>query len=252
MKHKVSPDLENLLVPIEQLQTLPGNPRKGNTDAIAASYEEFGQVKPLVAVDNEDGTGTVIAGNHQLEAAKKLGWTHIAVLHVPFDHDKAIAFALADNRTSDLGEDDQSLLHDMLMSVVDEMPTFFEELGWDDFEIATIESPTSAEGVSTGANDGWSPPTLVNEPRLPETADEETMKSLVTQGSTATNSAGAKTVIQYTMVFNDAEQQSDWYAFLRYLKSNPDYADLPTTASQVAAFVKRNITLPDLESKSDS
>ena len=243
MKHKVSPDLENLLIPVEQLKALPGNPRKGNIDAIAASYEEFGQVKPIVAVDNEDGTGTIIAGNHQLEAAKKLGWTHIAVLYVPFDHDKAIAFALADNRTSDLGETDQTLLHDMLMSVVDEMPGFFEELGWDDFEIATIESPTATEGISTGANDGWTPPTL--EPVIPKTADEETMKSLVTQGATATNSAGAKTIIQYTMVFNDAEQQSDWYAFLRYLKGNPDYTDLPTTASQVTAFIKRNITLSE-------
>jgi hypothetical protein len=241
MKHKVSPDLENLLIPLEELETLPGNPRKGNITAIAASYEEFGQVKPIVAVKNEDGTGTVIAGNHQLAAAKQLGWTHIAVLHVPFDHDKAIAFALADNRTSDLGEDYQGLLHEMLMSVVDEMPQFFEELGWDDFEIATIESPTATEGISTGANDGWTPPTL--EPVVPETADEETLKSLVTQGATATNSAGAKAVIQYTMVFNDAEQQSEWYAFLRYLKSNPTYSDLPTTASQITAFIKQNITI---------
>ena len=117
MNHGVSADLENLLVPIEQLETLPNNPRKGNVSAIAASYKEFGQVKPIVAVANDDGTSTVIAGNHQLAAAKQLGWSHLAVLIVPFDHDKAIAFALADNRTSELGEDNQELLHDVLLFV---------------------------------------------------------------------------------------------------------------------------------------
>ncbi len=251
MIHQTSPDLENLLVPIEDLKTLPGNPRKGNIDAIAASYKEFGQVKPIVAVADEDGTSTVIAGNHQLAAAKKLGWTHIAVLNVPFDHDKAIAFALADNRTSDLGEEDEGLLHEMLLSVVEEMPQFFEELGWDDFEIATIEPPLlPLEGG--GSNDGWTPPTLTTEPERPTVppavVDEETMDSIVTQGATATGSAGARTVVQYTLVFNDAEQQSSWYEFIRYLKAHPTYSELPTTASQVIEFIKKQTAIEGLES----
>ena len=243
MNHKVSPDLQNLLTPIEDLKTLPKNPRKGNIEAITASYNEFGQVKPIVAVEDEDGTSTVIAGNHLLEAAKKLGWTHMAVLNVPFDHEKAIAYALADNRTSDLGTEDSGLLHEMLLSVVEDMPQFFEELGWDDFEIATIEVPEITT-IET-SNDGWTPPVIEPPVAPPATADEETMKSLVTQGATTTGSAGAKTVIQYTLVFNDPEQQSDWYNFLRYLKSHPDYAELSTTASQVNAFIKRHISPTD-------
>jgi len=238
MKHQVSKDLEHLLVPIEQLETLPGNPRKGNITAIAASYKEFGQVKPIVAVNGENDMGTVIAGNHQLAAAKQLGWTHIAVLHVPFDHDKAIAFALADNRTSDLGEDDQGLLHEMLMSVVDEMPEFFEGLGWDDFEIAAIETPSAGASSAVVANDGWTAPIMV-EP------DPETTQSLVTQGATATRSAGAKTNIQYTLVFNDAEQQAAWYSFLRYLKAHPDFSTLPTTSAQVVAFLGKHVSQTD-------
>ena len=79
--------------------------------------------------------------------------------------------------------------------------------------------------------------------QLPGTvADEDTMKSLITQGATVTNSAGAKTNIQYTLVFNDAEQQSKWYAFLRYLKSHPDFAGLPTTSAQVIAFLGRHVS----------
>tara|TARA_Y100000296_G_scaffold87065_1_gene129569 strand:- start:1510 stop:2256 length:747 start_codon:yes stop_codon:yes gene_type:complete len=243
MNHNVNPDLENLLVPIEQLETLPNNPRKGNISAIAASYKEFGQVKPIVAVDNQDGTGTVIAGNHQLAAAKQLGWTHIAVLHVPFDHDKAIAFALADNRTSELGEDNQELLHDMLISVVEDMPEFFEELGWDDFEIASISTPTAGASSVVESNDGWTAPTLIQPP--PTEANEETMRSLVTQGATATDSAGAKTVVQYTLVFNDAKQQAVWYSFLRYLKADATYSGLATTSEQIMAFLNRHVSLDD-------
>ena len=238
--NKISKELEHLKIPVEQLETLSKNPRKGNISAIAASYEEFGQVKPIVAVSNEDGTSTVIAGNHQLAAAKQLGWTHIAVLHVPFNHEKAIAFALADNRTSELGEDDQGLLHEMLMSVVDEMPQFFEELGWDDFEMSTIEPPTIDPPVST-SNDGWTPPVMVP---IPETADEETMRSLVTRGATTTGTEGAKAAVQYTLVFNDANQQAVWYAFLRHLKSHPEFKTLPTTASQIVAFLARHVS-PD-------
>ena len=98
-KHKVHESLKDLLVPLTDLQPLENNPRIGNVEAIISSYDEFGQVKPIVIRLNEDEQATVIAGNHQVEAAKRLGWTHIAA--VPFDGDdkRAVAFALADNRT---------------------------------------------------------------------------------------------------------------------------------------------------------
>ena len=139
----------------------------------------------------------------------------------------------------------------MLLSVVEEMPQFFEELGWDDFEIATIEPPTISTLPTEGSNDGWTPPTLITEPDTsapsipPAVVDEETMESIVTQGATATGSAGAKTVIQYTLVFNDAEQQSSWYDFIRYLKSHPTYSELPTSASQLTEFIKIQMAIEE-------
>jgi len=113
MIHKIHPDLDNLKTKIDDLKHLPGNPRIGNVDAVALSYEEFGQRKPIVATKDN----IVIGGNHQLAAAKKLGWTHIAVLFTDDNELKAKAFALADNRTSDLGTYDNDLLSDMLASV---------------------------------------------------------------------------------------------------------------------------------------
>ncbi len=40
--------IEHLATPLENLVHLENNPRKGNIDAIVASYREFGQVKPIV------------------------------------------------------------------------------------------------------------------------------------------------------------------------------------------------------------
>ena len=100
MNHNIHESIASLACPVDNLVHLQGNPRVGNIDAIAASYEEFGQVRPIVVRPNNDGTSTVIAGNHQLEAARRLGWTHIAVVEMDADDSRAIAFAIADNRTN--------------------------------------------------------------------------------------------------------------------------------------------------------
>jgi DNA modification methylase len=105
--------LKPLATPIGDLSPLPGNPRKGDVEAVKRSYQRFGQRKPIVA--NRDGT--VIAGNHQLKAAQALGWDEIAVVFVDDDDQTAKAFALADNRTADLGTYDDQALADLLAEV---------------------------------------------------------------------------------------------------------------------------------------
>jgi DNA modification methylase len=112
-KHQIADDLTTLAYPIEKLKHLDGNPRKGNVEAVKKSYEKFGQRKPIVATKD----GEVISGNHQLAAARELGWDKIAVVFTDDDELTAKAFALADNRTADLGTYDDDLLADMLGSV---------------------------------------------------------------------------------------------------------------------------------------
>jgi DNA modification methylase len=109
----IAESLRPLATPIGDLSPLPGNPRKGDVEAVKRSYERFGQRKPIVA--NRDGT--VIAGNHQLKAAQALGWDEIAVVFVDDDDQTAKAFALADNRTADLGTYDDQALADLLAEV---------------------------------------------------------------------------------------------------------------------------------------
>lgn len=109
----IADDLKVLARPIDELKPLPNNPRRGNVEAVMRSYQTFGQRKPIVARPD----GTVIAGNHQLEAARRLGWTEIAVVIVDDDDTKAQAYALADNRTGDLGGYDDEALIEMLSAV---------------------------------------------------------------------------------------------------------------------------------------
>jgi site-specific DNA-methyltransferase (adenine-specific) len=104
---KIAPQLHSLIVPIDSVTLHPNNPRRGDVEAVAASLARFGQQKPIVV---QASTGYVVAGNHLVKAARSLGWTEIAANVEALDDASAIAFMLADNRSSDLGGYDDALL----------------------------------------------------------------------------------------------------------------------------------------------
>jgi ParB-like chromosome segregation protein Spo0J len=110
----INPDLIGLAHPVSSLSTLPGNPRRGDVEAVAASLKRFGQRKPIVARASDR---VVIAGNHTLQAAVSLGWDEVAVSFVNDDESTSQAYALADNRISDLSSYDDQALLDLLESV---------------------------------------------------------------------------------------------------------------------------------------
>jgi len=109
--------LEKLLTPVEWIELAESNPRRGDVDAVTKSYEVFGQRKPIVVRRTGEKSGVAIAGNHQLQAAIRLGWSHIAAVWVDEDEAVSRAFALADNRTHDLGSYDTALLLELLEEV---------------------------------------------------------------------------------------------------------------------------------------
>lgn len=108
---KIVEGLQPLAVKLDKLKQTEHNPRIGDVEAIAKSYETFGQRKPIVA---RSGSGEIIAGNHQYLAAKVLGWTEIAVVYVSDDDATATAYAIADNRIAQLGDWDVPELVDAL------------------------------------------------------------------------------------------------------------------------------------------
>ena len=252
MKHNINESIVALATDIDNLIPLPGNPRVGSIDAIASSYSEFGQVKPIVVRPNEDGTATVIAGNHQLEAARKLGWTHIAAVPMDADDKRAMAFAIADNRTMELGHTDSDLIADLLTQISDDYTDLLDSLQYDAFEIASLE--VQSEKYDSILDDGYVAPTIIRD-LVKEVADNVTFsvnddgdtkieanstidaKTAVTTGSTAVGASGSqKAVIQYNLIFDDAEQQRKWYSFIRWLKSDPSY-DGDTTAERLMNFI---------------
>lgn len=142
--NNIHPDLLPLAVLIESLDPLPGNPRRGDVEAVARSYEMFGQRKPVVAQRQGDH-GVVIAGNHQLAAARKLGWDRLAVIFVDDDDPTAHAFALADNHTSDLGGYDDELLAQMIQEVSDYDAKLLAATSYSDDDLARLLADLTTE-----------------------------------------------------------------------------------------------------------
>lgn len=132
---------------IAALEPDPANARKHsarNVEAIAGSLRQFGQRRPLVVYGS-----TVIAGNGTLEAARSLGWTEIAVTRVPrdWDYNRARAYALADNRTSELAEWNSDALAEQLLEL--------DANGWDvsEFGFTPLAPPTNPFDEWTGMPD---------------------------------------------------------------------------------------------------
>ena len=106
----IAEDLRLLAVPIGDLKLDPQNARthdEVNIAAIAASLQQYGQLKPIVA---QRGSGEILAGNGTLLAARKLGWSRLAVVWGELDEAAKRGFAIADNRTAELAGWDPELL----------------------------------------------------------------------------------------------------------------------------------------------
>lgn len=252
MNEKIDESLKDLLLPLDDLVPLEGNPRRGNVDAIVASYREFGQLKPIVVRPNDNSTYTVIAGNHQVEAARRLGWGNIAAVQMLVDESKAIAFALADNRTTELGYSDSSDVFELMQTINNDYKDLFDGLEWDELEVASLEESSYLSSGAGASSTEFTPPAITNpnpvelqvEHRSEEeggsrivAGDEVDHKAVAVQGSTvAVPGAAPQAVVQYTLVFDDAEQQRRWYDFIRWLRNDPGYEG-DTTAQKIVSFI---------------
>ena len=262
MIHNVPDKLTSMLVDINLLEHLPGNPRKSDVEAIAKSYSEFGQLSPIVATRGDGGEIVVLAGNHQLRAARDvLGWTHIAAaVHENLSEEQALAFAALDNHWHSIGGIDNELQYELIKAADGAAADVMEAVGWDDFAMAAMEDlieATTMAAVTTQEGVGWEPPTIVvpDTPSLnPEAKDEGDAESkpaatamvgvesdlsdeeIVTQGSTSVVESSRNVKIQYTIVFDTAEQQNQWYKLLRFLKESPVYEGV-TSAELISSFI---------------
>lgn len=253
MASNIYAKIQHLAKDISTLRPLPKNPRRGNVEAISASYREFGQVKPIVVRPEEDGTYTVLAGNHQLEAAKRLGWTEIACIEFEGDSASAVAYSLADNRTSELGQTDPSILNNVISEITDIYPELLENLQWDMFDLAALNEQAGRLERSSRDDSGYVAPVMINPISAAEeykVAVEETEegtrivpaiqtdnRKVATTGSTVLGGASSKgAIVQYSLVFDNVAQQTRWYEFMKWLKRDPGYSG-DTFAERLIDFI---------------
>lgn len=133
-------------VPIATLSQDPANARKHddkNLEAIKASLRRFGQQKPIVV----DSSSVVRAGNGTLAAATALGWDSINVVQTDLQGSEATAYAIADNRTAELAEWDESVLAASLSSLADVDETWLSDLQFSEKELAELVASTQEQEI---------------------------------------------------------------------------------------------------------
>ena len=104
-------DIELKTVEIESLKPHKDNPRVGNLRKITESIKVNGFLSPIVV---QKKSNTILAGNHRVEAARKLGYTTVPALIADIDNVTARKFVLADNKTSDEATYDEAKLVTLL------------------------------------------------------------------------------------------------------------------------------------------
>ena len=155
--------LRPLAIPCSSLNPDPDNARlhsEENIEAIMKSLAEFGQDQPLVVQKQ----GMIVRkGNGRLQAARRLGWKWIAAFVVDEDDVRAVARAIADNRTAELATWDEEKLAQLLQSIreVGEMDlevTGFSQADIDQLlplDIPEDEVPEPPDEPTTRPGDLW-------------------------------------------------------------------------------------------------
>lgn len=168
-------------VPVSSLELYPGNARKGDLQAIAASLRENGQVSPLVV---QQSTRRVLGGNNTLKAASEiLGWAEIDVVFVDVDDKRAAKINAVLNRTADLATYDDSLLLAQLAGLDD-----LDGSGYAASDLDELRRITGAFGrEATAFLDGFTnpPPAPAGPVTPPPPSWQDTQPGTVPPASTA-------------------------------------------------------------------
>ena len=197
--------LRPLAVPMAALNPDPNNAMthgEKNLSTIMNSLRRFKQRKPIVVQKN----GMVIrAGNGTFEAAKTLGWTHIAAVVVDDEAPEATAYALVDNQSAKLAEWHDGNLAAQLQSLPDELRgvTGFDEVDLKNLlsdltptTTAEDEPPAPLEAAVTRAGDIW----LMGEHRLQcgDSTDPEQIARLMNGKKAALCATDPPYLVDYT------------------------------------------------------
>lgn len=132
--------LRFLAVPIESLVPDPDNTKKhsdASLQGIAESLRQYGQDQPLIV----QKSGRIVRkGNGRLQAAKNLGWTHIAAAILDDDELTAIGRSIADNRSAEFSAWNLGKLVESLRRIEKEKQLNLQAVGFSQRRIADLEA----------------------------------------------------------------------------------------------------------------
>jgi DNA modification methylase len=141
-------------IPLTDVVPDPANVRlheARNLEAIKGSLARFGQQKPIVV----DRAGVIRAGNGTFEAARQLGWKTIHVVRTDLEGLEGTAYAIADNRTSDLSGFDEPALAQLLRDLQAEDALL--GVGFDEQEFSELLAGLESEVDLASIQDGETP-----------------------------------------------------------------------------------------------
>ncbi len=123
---------------VDKLKPWGGNPRRNEeaVGSVASSIERFGFNVPILC----DEELAIIAGHTRWRAAVNLGMSKVPVIVLPLRAPDRKAFAIADNRTSQIAEWDFEQLGRVLCELRDS-EAGLEGLGFSDGELTALMTP---------------------------------------------------------------------------------------------------------------
>jgi len=170
---RIVEELHVMATPIDDVQPHPDNARKHRVEKIAQSLTAHGQRSPLVI---QKSTGYVVKGNGTWQAAKLLGWNHLAMSFQEMSDETALAYLLADNRASDLSTYDAKKLSKALNLLADG-PGLMDSL-WDTSEAEDIHEEAGGSSVLPDAGDSGVTQTVPEKEGKADAAPAAKMKEI--------------------------------------------------------------------------
>lgn len=132
-------------VPIDRLKVWAKNPRRNQKAVakVAASLNEFGWVRPIIANLHPEAADEIIVGHTARLAAISLGLTELPVRFVHLEPERAHAAALADNKLGEISAWDPEILGELIASGAIGKP-LFSIAGFTPFEVDRLGRPPTA------------------------------------------------------------------------------------------------------------
>lgn len=213
------------------------NPRINDdaVDIVITSIEEFGFQVPIIV----DKDNVIVAGHTRWQAAKRLGMDMIpTIVAKDLTPEKAKAFRIMDNKAAEAAKWDWGKLA-VEFTDLEALDCNMDALGFDLLEVEKVMLDHTDESGSDSRSSNY---TENDRPRGTDDDDDDgyvDTREAKGDGTSPKENHTGNPIIQYSIIFNTEDEQQQWFAYLRLLKSK--YPELPTIAERLIAHINEEL-----------